>query len=281
MARFGRNTVEAGKRIFRVVWALLVLDGALVVAILADGLVVHMAAADLLPFVLILVIATVPVALPATFTLATSLGALELARAGVLVTHLSAIEEAAAMDLLCTDKTGTITQNRLSVTAVLPYGGRSEADVLALAAAASDPGPGWLQLTEVHNVEDDRGRPAARSDRGTRNGEAMIVCVPVDADGAVDPRWGRAARVALATVEGDVVKEWSEVSVTWDSLHDTGGEGAHHARVARFLREHHVEAVVAHHMGAGMTRMLGTMGIAAHLGAAGDARLAVLSAVAS
>lgn len=109
----------------------------------------------------------------------------------------------------------------------------------------------------------------------------MIVCVPVDHEGAVDPRWGRAAQVALATVEGDVVSEWHELSVTWDSLHDTGGEGAHHARVARFLREHHVEVVVADHMGEGMSRMLRTMGITAHLGAAGDARQAVLSAVAA
>lgn len=109
----------------------------------------------------------------------------------------------------------------------------------------------------------------------------MIACVPVDSDGVVDPRWGRAAQVALATLEDGVIAEWREMRVTWDSLHDTGGEGAHHARVARFLREHHVDAVVADHMGAGMARMLGVMGVTAHLGAAGDARVAVLSAVGS
>ena len=138
LIRTAKTASHLEETIFRVVWALLMVDGALVVAILAYGLVTHMPVGDLLPFVLILVIATVPVALPATFTLATSLGALELARSGVLVTHLSAIEEAAAMDLLCTDKTGTITENRLSVTAVLSYGPRSDAEVLALAAAASD-----------------------------------------------------------------------------------------------------------------------------------------------
>ena len=124
--------------IFRIVWVLLALDGVLVVAVLLDGLVQHVTWSELLPFVLILVVATVPVALPATFTLTTSLGALELAHDGVLVTRLSAIEEAAAMDLLCTDKTGTITQNQLRVTDVLAYGGHSREDVLALAAAASD-----------------------------------------------------------------------------------------------------------------------------------------------
>ncbi len=123
--------------IFRIVWALLAMDGVLVVAVLAYGLIHHLSWRELVPFILILVVATVPVALPATFTLTTSLGALELARQGVLVTRLSAIEEAAAMDLLCTDKTGTITQNRLRVADVIGYGVSRE-DVLALASAASD-----------------------------------------------------------------------------------------------------------------------------------------------
>jgi len=107
----------------------------------------------------------------------------------------------------------------------------------------------------------------------------MIVCVPVGGDGAVDPRWGRAARVALATVEDGGISDWHEVEVEWDVLHDTGGEGAHHARVARFLRGNHVDVVVAEHMGGGMARMLDTMGVTVRLGAAGDARVAVLSAL--
>ncbi|HET9092057.1 MAG TPA: NifB/NifX family molybdenum-iron cluster-binding protein [Acidimicrobiales bacterium] len=106
----------------------------------------------------------------------------------------------------------------------------------------------------------------------------MIVCVPVDASGAVDPRWGRAGRVAIATVEDGEIREWNEVDVGWDALHDEGSEAAHHARVARFLRQHGVEVVVAHHMGAGMTKMLATMGVALEDGAEGDARAAVVSA---
>lgn len=138
LVRTAKTVSHLEETIFGIVWALLALDGALVVAIIAYGLASHLPANELLPFVLILVVATVPVALPATFTLATSLGALELAHAGVLVTRLSAIEEAAAMDLLCSDKTGTITENRLSVVALHAFAGRSEAEVLALAAAASD-----------------------------------------------------------------------------------------------------------------------------------------------
>ncbi len=109
----------------------------------------------------------------------------------------------------------------------------------------------------------------------------MIVCVPLGEGGALDPRWGRAERVALATVEGQVISAWRETIVSWDSLHDSGSERAHHARVARFLLDNHVDAVVAHHMGAGMSRMLDTMGIDVRLGASGDARQAVLSAIAA
>ena len=138
LVRAAKTASHLEETIFKIVWALLALDGALVVAIIAYGIVTRLPASELLPFVLILVVATVPVALPATFTLATSVGALELVRAGVLVTHLSAIEEAAAMDLLCTDKTGTVTENRLTVVAVHPFGGHGASDVLSLAAAASD-----------------------------------------------------------------------------------------------------------------------------------------------
>jgi H+-transporting ATPase len=138
LVRTAKTASHLEETIFKIVWALLALDGALVVAIIAYGIVTNMPASQLLPFVLILVVATVPVALPATFTLATSVGALELVRTGVLVTHLSAIEEAAAMDLLCTDKTGTITENLLTVVAVHPFGGHSDTEVLSLAAAASD-----------------------------------------------------------------------------------------------------------------------------------------------
>ena len=138
LVRTAKTASHLEETIFKIVWALLALDGALVVAVVAYGIVARLPASEPLPFVLILVVATVPVALPATFTLAASVGALELARSGVLVTHLSAIEEAAAMDLLCSDKTGTITENRLLVVGVHAFVGFGEAEVLALAAAASD-----------------------------------------------------------------------------------------------------------------------------------------------
>ena len=68
----------------------------------------------LVPLVAILLVASVPVAMPTMFTLNMALGSLTLAKKGVVVTRLSAIEDAAAMDVLCTDKTGTITMNKPS-----------------------------------------------------------------------------------------------------------------------------------------------------------------------
>lgn len=106
----------------------------------------------------------------------------------------------------------------------------------------------------------------------------MIVVVPVHADGSVDPRWGRAQRVAVADVRDGDLENWEEHEVGWGDLHDAGPEGSHHARIARFLRDHAVEMVVAHHMGEGMERMLGRMQLRVALGAAGDARAAVLAA---
>jgi magnesium-transporting ATPase (P-type) len=79
----------------------------------------------------------VPVALPVMFTVSMAVGARELARRGVLVTRLSAAEDAATMDVLCVDKTGTITMNRLAVTAVIPLEHATEGDVLIAGALAS------------------------------------------------------------------------------------------------------------------------------------------------
>lgn len=107
----------------------------------------------------------------------------------------------------------------------------------------------------------------------------MIVCLAVTEAGLVDPRWGRAERVAVAEVNPDGIESWRELDVGWGSLRESGTEGSHHARVARFLREHQVEAVVADHMGADMEHMLGKLGIEVHLGASGPARDAALHAL--
>lgn len=107
----------------------------------------------------------------------------------------------------------------------------------------------------------------------------MVICVPVTAGGAVDPRWGRADRVAIAETAGGEIASWRELDVGWGTLHDEGTEGSHHARIARFLRDHDVQTVVADHMGPPMAHMLQQMGLTVLFGAAGDARAAVIAAI--
>ena len=108
----------------------------------------------------------------------------------------------------------------------------------------------------------------------------MILCVPVTTTGEIDPRWGRAGRVAVAEVVGGSVQRWDEHDVGWDRLHDEGSEGGHHARVAAFVQEHRATVVVAHHMGDPMLHMLDKLGVGVRLGVSGDARRAVLAAAA-
>jgi H+-transporting ATPase len=138
LVRLAKTRSQLETIIFSIVKYLMILDAGLVVLVLLYAVVAGIAAADILPFSLILLVASIPVALPATFTVATALGALELVHEGVLVTRLAAIEEAASMDVVCSDKTGTITKNQLAVAEVYPYGSRASADTLRLAAMACD-----------------------------------------------------------------------------------------------------------------------------------------------
>jgi H+-transporting ATPase len=95
---------------------------------------------EIVPLLLTSILAAIPVALPATFTLAAAIGARALAKLGVLPTRLSAVDEAASINVLCSDKTGTLTLNALSVTSVRPLPGFDEAHLLGLAALASSDG---------------------------------------------------------------------------------------------------------------------------------------------
>jgi len=100
----------------------------------------RMPMAEIVPLILTAVLASIPVALPATFTLAAAIGARNLAKPGVLPTRLSAVDEAGTMDVLCADKTGTLTRNELTVGQVRSMGSFTEADVLSTAVFASAEG---------------------------------------------------------------------------------------------------------------------------------------------
>lgn len=106
----------------------------------------------------------------------------------------------------------------------------------------------------------------------------MIICTTLGPGGTVGGGLGKAHDVAVAEVTDGRVSSWEEHEVAWDRLHDEGTEGAHHARIVRFLREHGVETVVARGIGPGMQRTLGSMGVSTVLGVEGDAREVVARA---
>jgi H+-transporting ATPase len=128
------------KAVLHVVRNLAVFNGILIVLLVAYAKAHAMPSSEIIPLVLTAILASIPVALPATFTLASALGARALARQGVLPTRLSAVDEAASIDVLCADKTGTLTRNQLSVTMVQPMPGFDESHVLTMAALASSDG---------------------------------------------------------------------------------------------------------------------------------------------
>jgi len=116
---------------------------------------------EILPLMLVLLLGAIPVALPAMFTVSMAIGSMELVKKGVLVTRLSASEDAANMDILCVDKTGTITMNKLSVANVIQLNGFAEQEVIlygALASQEANQDPidlAFIAVAKQKNLTDD------------------------------------------------------------------------------------------------------------------------------
>lgn len=163
-----RSTEQAA--IFGATRNLAIVNGTVAVLIVATAYTMALPSGDVIRLALTALLATIPVALPATFTLSAAFGAQILARQGVLLTRLSAAHEAAAMDVLCADKTGTLTRNALEVVDVVAMPGFDRERVLALAALAS---------SEADQDPIDAAiRGAAASSRGTS--EQLVRFIPFD-----------------------------------------------------------------------------------------------------
>jgi H+-transporting ATPase len=169
------------KAVLRVVRNLAAFNGVVIILLITYASSLKMPLAEIIPLVLTAVLASIPVALPATFTLASALGARALAKLGVLPTRLTAVDEAASMNVLCADKTGTLTQNALTVTTVRPMPGFDEAHVLELAALASsdggqDPVDGAIRSAASGNAISDAPKMIkfVPFDSATKRSEATI-----------------------------------------------------------------------------------------------------------
>ncbi len=137
MVQIARPKLHMEEVISRVVRVLLIIVGALLTIALAVSVLRGVNLLEILPLMMVLLLSAIPVALPVMFTVSMAVGSMELARKGVLVTRLSASEDAATMNVLCVDKTGTITMNKLSITTVIPLNGFAEQDVILHGALAS------------------------------------------------------------------------------------------------------------------------------------------------
>ena len=126
--------------VVRIVRNLVLFAFCVIVALAVYAVALHLPLAAIVPLILTAMLGAIPVALPATFTVAAAMGAKQLAKVGVLPTRLAAVDEAGTMDVLCVDKTGTLTQNALAVAKVEPMHGFDAAYIIMLAALASSDG---------------------------------------------------------------------------------------------------------------------------------------------
>jgi plasma-membrane proton-efflux P-type ATPase len=137
LVKEARPVLHIEKVVARVVRWLFLIVGVLLAGVVALSLARGTPLLPMVPLLIVLLMSAVPVALPVMFTVSMAFGSKDLAKRGVLVTRLSAVEDAATMDVLCVDKTGTITMNQLAVTGVQPMGGAAEGDVIYAGALAS------------------------------------------------------------------------------------------------------------------------------------------------
>ena len=116
---------------------LIILDLIMVSLIFIAGLIRHESFFDILGFALVLTIASIPVAQPAVLSVTLTVGAMAMAKKKAIVSKLTAIEELAGMDVLFSDKTGTLTKNEISIAKIESYNGFTENDVIFYAGLAS------------------------------------------------------------------------------------------------------------------------------------------------
>ena len=175
---------------------LTILNAIIVVGMVAYAIVKGLPASQIVLLVLTAMLSAVPVALPAVFSLAAALGARAVAGRGVLLTRLSALHEAAMIDVLCSDKTGTLTRNELSVTRIVVLAdGYTQADVLAYAALASSADGG--------DPVDAAIRAAAKADPSARALPQVTAFLPFDpARKRAEAKAQDAGGHALAIVKG-------------------------------------------------------------------------------
>jgi len=125
------------KMVIKVGNFLILLTIAMIAIIIYHGIKTNQPTIELLVFALVLTISAIPVAMPAVLTVTMAIGAQTLAAKQAIVSRLAAIEEVAGMDVLCSDKTGTLTQNRMSLAEPFIVDDHTIEELMIYAALAS------------------------------------------------------------------------------------------------------------------------------------------------
>ncbi|WP_155285966.1 HAD-IC family P-type ATPase [Lacticaseibacillus zhaodongensis] len=126
------------KLLGKVIGYLAAVDSILAVILISAAFIRHESLIAMLPFLAMLFIATIPIAMPSSFAVANSVEAKVLSKHNVLVSDLTGIQEAANTNLLLVDKTGTITTNKPEVVAFYNLSQLADQNVMQLAASATD-----------------------------------------------------------------------------------------------------------------------------------------------
>ncbi len=122
----------------KIIYYLCLLDGVLTLILVIAALIRGQNVIEMLPFLAMMFIASIPVAMPSTFALSNSFEATRLSKEGVLTSDLTGIQDAANLNLLLLDKTGTITENKTAVSQWDNLSNLPNKEVLALVGAATD-----------------------------------------------------------------------------------------------------------------------------------------------
>ena len=137
LVRIAGGKMHLENDIIKLLKYLIYVDLILIAAVFISSYFFNITILTIIPFSLLILLASVPVALPAAFTVAMAYGTERLSSKNILVTKLEAIEEASTMNVVCLDKTGTITSNQLSVSDPFGYGKFSAQEVLFYGSIAS------------------------------------------------------------------------------------------------------------------------------------------------
>ncbi|WP_085587487.1 plasma-membrane proton-efflux P-type ATPase [Thalassospira sp. MCCC 1A01428] len=182
-------------------------------------------------FALILTVAAIPVALPAVLSVTMAVGAEKLARLKAIVSRLVAIEELAGIDILCSDKTGTLTQNRLTLGEPIILAAKDRDDLLLAAALASRPeGGDAIDQAVIGGLNGQAISPSCQTtafhpfDPVSKRAEATVIC-----DGKPFQVAKGAPQVILKLVSPDA----AIVKTVSDAVDDMAARGYRTIGVAR------------------------------------------------